>query len=53
VRDTNAANISLGQWLGVDVGSAREKVFNFCPIKSDGDGQADVFFEVGKARGGE
>ena len=51
MTDTNAAHISLGQWLGVDAGSAREKVFNFCLIKSDGNGQVDVFFEVGKARG--
>jgi hypothetical protein len=43
--------ISQGQWLGIDVGSNRNKVFNFCLIKSDGKGQVDVFFEVGKARG--
>jgi hypothetical protein len=51
VTDTNAALVSQGQWLGVDVGSAREKVFNFCLIESDGNGQVDVLFEAGKARG--
>jgi hypothetical protein len=51
VADTGATLISQGQWLGIDVGSARDKVFNFCLIESDGTGQVDVFFEVGKARG--
>lgn len=50
LADTGATLISKGQWLGIDVGSARDKVFNFCLIKSDGKGQVDVFFEVGKAR---
>jgi hypothetical protein len=48
--DTGATIVSQGQWLGIDVGSARDKVFNFCLIKSDGSGQVDVLFEVGKAR---
>lgn len=48
---TGATTISRGQWLGIDVGSARDKVFNFCLIKSNGERQVDVFFEVGKARG--
>ena len=43
--------ISQGQWLGIDVGSRRDKVFNFCSIKSDGKGQIELCFEVGKARG--
>jgi hypothetical protein len=47
VTDTNAVPISRSQCLGVDVGSAREKVFNFCLIRSDGNGPVDVFFEVG------
>jgi hypothetical protein len=51
VADTGATLISQGQWLGVDVGSNHKKVFNFCLIKSDGKGQVDVLFEVGKARG--
>lgn len=51
VVDTGATHISQGEWLGIDVGSARDKVFNFCLIESDGKGQVDVLFEVGKARG--
>jgi hypothetical protein len=51
VGDTDTTSISQGQWLGIDVGSNRDKVFNFCLIKSDGKGQVDVLFEVGKARG--
>jgi hypothetical protein len=51
VAETEATLISQGQWLGIDVGSARDKVFNFCLIKSDGKGQVEVCFEVGKARG--
>jgi hypothetical protein len=46
-----ATLISQGQWLGIDVGSNCKKVFNFCLIKSDGKGQVDVLFEVGKVRG--
>ena len=51
MADTGATLISQGQWLGIDVGSNHKKVFNFCLIKSDGTGQVDVLFEVGKARG--
>jgi hypothetical protein len=40
--------ISQGQWLGIDVGSRRDKVFNFCLIKSDGKGQIELCFEVGE-----
>jgi hypothetical protein len=50
VTDTNAALVSQGQWLGVDVGSAREKVFNFCLIESDGNGQVNVAFEGRRSR---
>jgi len=51
VAETGGKLISRGLWLGIDVGSARGKVFDFCLIKSDGNGQVDVLFEVGKARG--
>lgn len=51
LADTAATPISRGQWLGIDVGSNCNKVFNFCLIKSDGKGQIDVLFEVGRARG--
>jgi len=48
--NTGTAPVSKGQWLGIDVGSSRDKVFNFCLVRSDGAGQVDVSFEVGKAR---
>ncbi len=51
VPDAGAIPVSPGQWLGIDVGSSRNKVFNFCLIQSDGQGQVEVLFEAGKARG--
>lgn len=39
-----------GTWLGIDVGSARNKVCNFCLIESDGSGLPKVFFERGPAK---
>lgn len=37
--------------MGIEVGSARDKVFNFSLIRSEGKEQVEVLFEVGKARG--
>lgn len=51
MADTSAKLISQGLWLGIDIGSNRKKLFNFCLIRSDGKGQIEVFFEVGQARG--
>jgi len=36
--------------LGIDVGSSRRKVFNFCLVHSDGAGAVEVRFERGGAR---
>jgi hypothetical protein len=43
--------IPQGHWLGIDVGSSRGKVFNFCLVTADQTGQVSVFFEVGAVRG--
>jgi hypothetical protein len=37
--------------LGIDVGSSRGKVFNFCLVKADQERQVRVLFEVGGVRG--
>lgn len=43
--------LKKGSWLGIDVGSARDKVCSFCLIESDGSGACTVSFEHGSARG--
>ncbi len=39
-----------GAWLGIDVGSKRDKVASFCLIESSGSGDVRVVFEKGPAR---
>lgn len=42
-----------GYWLGIDVGSARDKVLNFALITADSAGAVSVCFERGAVRGPE
>ncbi|MBE7479577.1 MAG: hypothetical protein HS104_06270 [Polyangiaceae bacterium] len=45
--------MQTGYWLGIDVGSARDKVLNFALISADAGGTASVVFERGAVRGPE
>lgn len=38
-----------GYWLGIDVGSSRQKVATFCAVESSGNGTVRVDFEQGPA----
>ncbi len=41
--------LQAGAWLGIDIGSGRNKVCSFCLITSDGEGDVAVTFEKGPA----
>ena len=43
------SSLKRGHWLGIDIGSGRDKVCSFCLISSDGAGKITVTFEKGPA----
>ncbi len=44
------SRLEEGAWLGIDVGSNRDKVCSFCLIEADAAGQVRVGFEKGPAQ---
>ncbi|MEM9291061.1 MAG: hypothetical protein AAGD01_05225 [Acidobacteriota bacterium] len=41
--------LSAGDWLGIDIGSGRDKILSLCRIHSDGRGEVSLHFEKGPA----
>ena len=46
---TARPELGVGTWLGIDIGSGRDKICAFCLVESDGAGEVAVTFERGRA----